>query len=112
MEKNNIYKNLNKNWVQWFVEWMLRFVVWIRWFAGCGKNSFYREQITLMTSNSGNGIGQVTWVNRRYISTKNIKKNLSLVIWSSNLTSQVGNDRFTKQVSNMVNCPLINLVLW
>lgn len=74
MEKNNIYKNLNKNWVQWFVEWMLRFVGRIWWFAGFGKSSFYREQITLMTSNSGNGIGQVTWVNRRYISTKNIKK--------------------------------------
>lgn len=32
-------------------------------------------------------------------------KNLSLVVWGTNLTSQVGTGRFIKQVSNMIALP-------
>lgn len=31
--------------------------------------------------------------------------NTSLVLWGSNLTSQVGTGRFTKQISNMIQLP-------
>ena len=44
----------------------------------------------------------------RQFSKKALQKmstNTSLVLWGTNLTSQVGYGRFTKQVSNMIKFP-------
>jgi hypothetical protein len=44
--------------------------------------------------------------NRKKYSTKTSNNNkLSLVVWGTNLTSQVSSGRFTKQVSNMIQLP-------
>jgi len=76
------------------------------------KNNLIKSQIRSLHNKSDLDpwfiTGLIDFSSIRQFSTKSSNTNdtnLNLVIWGTNLTSQVGTGRFTKQVSNMIKFP-------